>query len=416
MDPWPAALIRFGILVALSAPFSLLLRRGGFVGGRPGAAIFAGLVAGVLAGPLVLGRAQPALHQDLAVGASEERSRVAELRRRHEAEVLAMLETGVSEVAIDERRAEQERELAPLLADRLAAREAHDLPQRMVATGLVGVAFFAGSAVARRRRPTPETIPEVVPAIAAGVCGALTALLVHAALAVWLLGARRDVSFAIGAAFAAGSLAPHLATRWVAWEGRNIPATALMAFMFLVSLVALFVAAGEPESSWMLPPMVALVLGMFARGEWSSRRGVRNAARGALLVVAVAPLAGWAASLADPRLVLGSWRALAFVVVAVLLAGSGQLLGVYLALKFLGSARQRARALRVGIESMALGLSLTQVLLLALLLASEVLDAGSATGAAVVWGLLLAALSFEATLGLTRRLLRVEEGLEAEED
>lgn len=97
-DPIETALPLLGLaLVAMSIAW--LLRRGGV----PGAAIVAGLLLGVLAGPDVLGRAAPEVHRHWFAGAAESRSR---LERSERIEMVGRSAVGDArlEVEIDDRR------------------------------------------------------------------------------------------------------------------------------------------------------------------------------------------------------------------------------------------------------------------------------------------------------------------------
>ncbi|MCC6908372.1 MAG: hypothetical protein IT430_10560 [Phycisphaerales bacterium] len=109
------------IPAAAAVLLTLLLRAAGLAR----AAIVGGLVAGVLVGATVLGRAAPDVHERWFVGGAAERQALEKLRSRQGADVEALQATDVSEIAIDELLAQHRTERKEAAAAHEAAMRQH---------------------------------------------------------------------------------------------------------------------------------------------------------------------------------------------------------------------------------------------------------------------------------------------------
>ncbi len=406
MDPLSAAITRFGILLVISPAFALLLRASGLPGKSPASVIVGGVLAGLLAGPLVFGSLRPGLFESIHIGGGEARAELAELDRLHEFDLVAM--RGASPVAIEEQQRAQALEREPV---RKAADEAmvrHREPARLFGVVLVGVSFFLAATLARRRVPRSTDQGEIQPAIGAGLLIALVTTLGTGVLVSWLLKLDRPTAILIGAATAAGSAFTHLPMRWVGCEGRRIAANAINVFAFLASMMVLILMT-EGNRVAIMAPVGGVFFGGLLRGRVRSTRARRRVARGLVLWLFGAPLTAYLVSEIDPRLVLDSWRTMTFVVLAVGLAGMGHFLGAGLGLKMFGTARQRSNATSIWIESHALGVSLTQIMLLVVLVGAGVIDGREPAGASVIGGIVLGICFIEMTIGLLRRMMGVDD-------
>lgn len=358
----------------------------------------------------MLGAVRPAVFDDLMVGAREERRALASIDAEHAAEIAALERVGVSPVAIEERREEQRRERQPLIEDRDRAMAAHRVPARVLATLAPAGAFLAGSILARRRTPRARDLGEVPAGMFAGLLVAAICAMGVAVLASWLLRIDARTGLLIGAAIAAGSGFSHMPMRWIGGEGRRLAASAINVVGFMLSLIVLILAMGEERRHWLLPMVSGLFLASVLRGRVRSTRPRRRAARGLILWVLVPIASAWLVSECDPRAAFDRAGTVWFIVLAIALAGSGHFMGVWLGMHLMGTTRQRMRGTAIWIESHAMGVSMTQILLLVVLVAGGVVDARTPTGAAIVIGLVAGIASVELTLGALRRVIREHAG------
>ncbi len=404
LNPWSASALRFGILGVLAPLLSVLLRMAKIPGRAPSAAIVAGIVAGLLSGPLVLPAAAPHLHPSLSGTAGPLQDQIADLRASHEAEIAALRATGVSEVAIQERLREQEAEIGPLLArqrDRARAfRDASALP----ASVLAGLVLLAGAIVGRRRMPAPRDLREAPPMLVAGILMVAVTALGTAVMVVWLLGLDQRSALAVGAALAAGSAFSHLPMRPLGVEGRRIGAAAGNVIAFLLSMVVLILAIDNNRRVWLLAPVSGVFLASMLRSRVRSTRQRRRLARGFILTLGIPVLVAWMVAQCDPCLITQSAGALWFAILAVAFAGTGHFLGVWLGLQAFGTQRQRERAIEIWIDSHAQGVSLTQVVLLAVLVCADVVRPDTPAGSSLVLALCCAIALMEMSIGWLRRI------------
>ncbi|MBL0928046.1 MAG: hypothetical protein IBJ11_10415, partial [Phycisphaerales bacterium] len=138
-SPAILALAQLALLVAPATVLTLLLRAARFPGGTAAAALAGGVVAGVLVGPGVLGRAAPALHQQVFEGGAAQRDAVEAVRRRQAVERAALGAAALDAPARDLRDREHAAELRPL-EDALAdARRRHRDGLNLLLSGLAAL-------------------------------------------------------------------------------------------------------------------------------------------------------------------------------------------------------------------------------------------------------------------------------------
>lgn len=122
-EAWLIACAGLIALALLASLFTSLLRRAEVPGGRLGAAIAGGIMAGVFLGPSVLGRTAPGVVGPAFTGGLKEEKAVENLLAEHRRALNALTATGVSPAAMTEMDRTHAAELA-------AANEALDLAQR----------------------------------------------------------------------------------------------------------------------------------------------------------------------------------------------------------------------------------------------------------------------------------------------
>jgi len=161
-DALSISLLATVCLALVAAVFTAMLRAGGVggvgmragagPGGFGGTAIVGGIVAGLLAGPGVLGQVSPQLYQQAFVGAVDETNASNELRARQRADIAAMTHAGVTGIAIEELAASHQRELIPLNDAIAAAKQSRRAMFDAIAACFAGASLFAACACAMPRR------------------------------------------------------------------------------------------------------------------------------------------------------------------------------------------------------------------------------------------------------------------------
>ncbi|MBX3364501.1 MAG: hypothetical protein KF866_07030 [Phycisphaeraceae bacterium] len=400
-EPATIALIRFGCLAVAAAFFLLLFRLARIPGGFPAAILAAGLLTGVALGPTVLGALRPELHQRFAVGALHERQALRDLEERHELDLLVLGHTGVSPVALDEQRRDFALQRRPLHDAVTKASHEFQTPVRRITLVLVCLAvFLAGCAAQKRTSSHPEA--SMLAAAAAGILAVIFAGIINAILIGALLGATRAEAVPLGFALAGGSFFAATPLRWLGAAARSLD----VRFSLLCGIgVVLIAIAAMPARTELGPWIVAIVLSL-AAGAWLGRtckRRTRCAAKTALACVVLPTLVAFAASHADFHALLGSTRAVIFVIIAVAITGLGAWMGFSLGMGIFGSDLQRHAITQRWIEANAAGVGLTQAVMLAVLCAAALIDGATSSGAAVIAAFILAALFTECSLDLVRR-------------
>jgi hypothetical protein len=139
-NPALAMALSVALAAMVSVALACLLHGARFPGGRASAAILAGIVAGVLLGPGVLGRVAPDLHRAVMQGGVPEQAEFDRRLTEARGAVAALRESGVTDVAIDEYEQRALRELAPM-------REAVDLARVQHRARWDAALAFAGAAL-----------------------------------------------------------------------------------------------------------------------------------------------------------------------------------------------------------------------------------------------------------------------------
>ncbi|MCB9845345.1 MAG: hypothetical protein H6811_05100 [Phycisphaeraceae bacterium] len=404
IDPGVAAIVRVGVLLLLAAGFGGLARLAGLPGGRSGAAILGGLIAGIIAWPGVTRGLAPEAYDEVMRGATRERAEFVEELDRQRADLAALSATGVSESALDEYRAAGEERIAPLRQALRSAELAHARWASAVAIALGACAVFFAVMVRPPIVVRAGEMPDARAMLTAALAQSATAILVSAVVAAWVLRLDRAEALAIGGAVGAGSVFAHLRLRAQGEPALAAPARILAEFTFLLCTGTLALVSAAAMGPWLLPLMGAYMGGRITAGRLARRAAPPPPVEWGVLWLGVAPTVALLISSIDPSSLMDSTRATVFVVIVVLLAGSGHFLGVWIGVGMRGSSGLRAHSLLLWIESHGLGVSLTQMLLLMTLVASGLVRPSEPAGSAVVAGLVLGALSFELTIGLLRRM------------
>lgn len=249
-------------LVALPAiMLAWLLRRAEMPGGRPACAILAGAVISIIAGPSVMARVQPDLYGAHISGGLAHRELIAQKRSDQVAEMSALLESGVSEQAVEEARARHTDELEPLVADLQAAQEAHRDQTNWLVIAIVGLHILLTAPSMMPRTPCAfrAALRGLVDRNLLGVRIALASavLAVAAPMSIGLLlGYSWRGSIGLGVVFGIGGLSAALTGRAFAVAGVSLLAclallvpTSYSPHLFAlggVLLVSLMIATGIP--------------------------------------------------------------------------------------------------------------------------------------------------------------------------
>lgn len=195
----PAILI-LAQLLALAIPslgLALVLRRAGAPGGRSGAAIAGGVIAGVLLGPGVLGSGWPQWNDHLFAGGANEAMALSELRREHARERSALRLADVSPVAMEELLARQRGEAAPLVDALTHARAQHRKRLDDLGLALIGLVMLGSGALVVPRRLAPHG-RRVTRSVLAGAVGLALGVGVPSLFWRWLTGDSWTMALVLG--------------------------------------------------------------------------------------------------------------------------------------------------------------------------------------------------------------------------
>lgn len=346
-DPsWLMLLLQMALVAPLAIVLAWALRRSGVPGGAWGGGALGGLIAAVLIGPAIMGRATPEFHDRVFVGAVAETMALDEAGREQRVRLAALRATDVSEVAIDEAMRGFERELRPLRKARAEAMERHRRQSWWLITGLAALHACLGvmtmlpaggrawsragrSVWAQRARPVGA--------------GAMALLIASAPVAA---------AFAL----APGLTGPALVASTLVFA---VPACSptMRGPMFVAGLTA-FVAGGllfmgvTPTIGMFAVVTLAAFGAMMVLGWPGAVRSARRLIGGFMAAVTLPVLLGMAGSHVDPTrwtLVGSAWGYLTPLLVAVLWASDGRWSALAIGAKFLrvrtgaywtGAARQ----------------------------------------------------------------------------
>ena len=314
-----------------------------------GAGVVGGVCAGIALGPMVLGKVTPAFYEKVNVGGAQQQEMIEATERAYLADIHALEESGVTEIAIAELRSELHWALLALQKDRASLRAWHrDLPLA-IASSLGLIALMLGAMRERGASLDGIRIGAVTAAIAA---------LAWAVVARRLLGVDLALAAVIGGTLAAGSV-------WTRGSWRmGFGLTGLM-----VAVLAL--TAGDAfGAAWRAFVTVALglVLGRVVRfGPTGDRRSMWVVH--GLMVPAVASVM---VSSCDLSQVPGS--ALWFVLLAGVLGADLHFLAAFLALGWLGRGWRQWRPMTAWHNAYAQGFGGTQIVLANLVLAFGLME------------------------------------------
>ena len=349
METEAALAVRMVLAIGLAWALTFTFRRLVLRLDLRGAGVVGGVCAGIALGPMVLGKVAPGFYEEVNVGGSQTRELLEETLLNFGADMQALEESGVSEIAIEEFDEVMQQMLSlshAMLEQEIAWHQAVPLA---IASSLGLVALMLGAM--RERGLSANGI---------GI-GALTALFVALAWAVLarrLVGVDLRLAAVVGGALAAGSV----------W-GRGSWRMGFGLAGVMVAVLAL--TAGDAfDAAWRA--FVAVTLGLVVgRVVRIGSRGERRSAWIAhgLLVPAVAALM---VSSCDLSQTPGS--ALWFVLIAGVLGADLHFLAAFLSLGWLGRGWRHRRPMTAWHNAYAQGWGGTQIVLANLVLAFGLME------------------------------------------
>jgi len=409
VDDFMLALLRFGILGAVSAPFVLLLKRAGTPGGWPGASIAAGILVGLLAGPTALGGAAPDWFRRSPGPDPLAAQALADQESLDGAELEALRATGVSpealvehELALAKRRTPLVQALDASFEGRLRAFRAGEAAAMLLLTGPT-ILLAAGAGAPRPQRAQARELSSgaLVGAFALAFGAAANALVIALALKL-----DPGLALAIGAALAGGSA-------WFALPAAQVSIAACRpwarSWMALTFSGGMFWLSASPAGDlpWASAGLGACVLvallwnGFGPAPPRRMRRALGVGAQAALTVVLVPALAASGSAMLELG-TLFSGRPLVYTLAAVSFVGCGHLVGTVLGVAVV---RPRAsRAWTTWLAALHQGMPASLVLSSAVLVATGAIDPSLPAGQGLLAGALLGALSCAACAPILRRM------------
>lgn len=385
-------LVQVAILAVPACLMAFALRSASVPGGRSNAAIVAGVFIGLLGGPGILGQVRPEWYRSMFAGSVKEAAILAETRQRHAGELKALREIDVTAAAIQERRREQEREIAPL--DEALTRAVRTSRERRLtaAQALLGLFLLSVGPVllptgSRSFIRLARALPSVgAPAAAAGIAGTAVAFALPAIVSLlWI--APPSGSIAIGLAFAAPGISAALRPGVFIAAGFAVFACAASALLAGWSIGMTFAGGGL---------LLGLLLALGVEGprlRRTLRRRLPAVAHAILLPTIVALLA---VSIDLDELMAGASSAAFWwcVIIGVLWSADGRWIGAWCGWKLFGPAESRPVAWTCAAQGVNAAAGVAQTALALLLWAADVLPD------AAVPGLLIGAIMVEATRGV----------------
>ncbi len=330
---WIAGVAVVVVVGAPSAVLAWLLRGSKVPGGATAAGIVAGIFVGLMAGPGVLGRAQPAIFAALFEGGSSEMERLRSLESRQTMDRSALSAIRASPAALEELGAQHALARGPMeeeLAN--ARRERRGLLDLMLA-GVAGLHLFAiaGVMVPSRARGVGRLARSFVETAGAP----LRVGIVYAGLGAVVPGLAGLAFVPPGQALAFG-LALTVPGVTLALRAPMLMACAMAAWV--AGAIALILAWSGPATVMVAGLILGLLLAFALEGP-VARRGRRVGVRVAMGVTLPA-IAGMLASRVDVMALAsapGTARVFWFALVAgVLWSSDGRMLAIWAALRFCG--------------------------------------------------------------------------------
>ena len=349
METEAALAVRMVLAIGLAWALTFTFRRLVLRLDLRGAGVVGGVCAGIALGPMVLGKVAPGFYEEVNVGGSQTRELLEETLLNFGADMQALEESGVSEIAIEEFDEVMQQMLSlshAMLEQEIAWHQAVPLA---IASSLGLVALMLG---AMRERGLSAN------GIGIGVVTALFAALAWAVLARRLVDVDLKIATVMGGVLAAGSV----------W-GRGSWRMGFGLAGVMVAVLAL--TAGDAfGAAWRA--FVAVTLGLVVgRVVRIGSRGERRSAWIAhgLLVPAVAALM---VSSCDLSQTPGS--ALWFVLIAGVLGADLHFLAAFLSLGWLGRGWRHRRPMTAWHNAYAQGWGGTQIVLANLVLAFGLME------------------------------------------
>jgi len=354
------AIVGLALLGVVAILFAWILRRSSLPGGALAAGLTGGLIAGVLLGPGVLGRAAPGLHESFFVGGAAQRVELEQAELELEGAVAALQATGVSESALREHLDKGAVELSILQQaldqTKRDMRSVFDLGAMLV-FGLI--LLTAPWRSAGRPRADDEPLQS---SILSGLSSLIVAGAPAALLGVWTLGLGRAEALAFGVVIGIGAMCPGLRARIVGGAGRrrSVDRAALVAYIAGALVIAVLTISNLITALLALP-LLALAIAMRLPASRRLKRSLKGFSSGALapIIAAVAfvhfdPVAGGA-----------TWAFWIAIAIAVVFSTDGRWLGGWLGWWSGGTDaaqreawRRSAAALNAGVGAVQIGAAL----------------------------------------------------------
>ncbi len=394
------------LLAAAAGAFVWLLRGAEIPGGRPTAAVVAGILAGLLMGPHVIGTLYPAAHETVFLGGADERRTVDSVRRERTAAVAAMIDQAAPPETLELAHAETDASLeAPIAAWNRAKRD------RLDAFGLVGAALFVAIAIlavlARPARPlvyrTPVTVRHTRAALIAGICATLIPLLGVTLCAAFLVSPGPEAALAAGCASCAGA-ALWRPMRWTPRIGRSRLITVANASALTVSATVLLLLVIPLGSAIAIAAAAALALWIPAHWLAVPRLPAprRRLIAETLFAVTIPTMIALGVCRLDlTHITQTGWSGAIYLILALALATDGRWLGTIGGLR-LARVQLASKPMTLATEILASGPLLTQAILASLMLCVGLIDPATPSGSALLAGLWLGPIIAEPLLALYR--------------
>lgn len=361
-------MVQFSVVIGVSWVLAFLIGMCGMPGGRSSSAVLGGVLAGLILGPAVLGRAWPRAQELLFVGGVEAREAIADLERERGAAASALSATGVTGTALDELEARYERQITAARAKEAREKRLVQRASLWCAAVLLGIALAGVCASVRLGRDVPAQVLTGV--LAFGFGGLTTAVILRM---LW----RLDPVSALLLGCGAGVMGIG------GWRMRGGMIGGLTACVLAGGIVAALGPA-DVGAAFSLAAVGACVGAIVSR----VRAGPGWIAWAYRIVVPALVATGVAR--VDPMPLVQDWRGPVFVLVSVLLAGGGQVVGTWLGMATLGRDCVAARSLNVLVGTgAAFGCAA------GMLSVSGAIDVRNTSGSAVVLALVLSGLVIE---------------------
>ena len=401
-------------LACAAAAIAWLLRRCGIPGGRMGAAVCGGIIAGVLLGPGVAGRLGPGAFEHAFLGGASERLALEEMAGRHQREVDVVEAAGVTPDYIAELVAKQAREIAPLAEATERARARRRAVLGVVGAGVIAVhVLMVGVVCAPMGRWMRRAFRRGVGAgsgvsigDAAGAAGMMVVvgLVTPILVLMWILRVPAREAIGVGLAMATPAIGAEARTRL-------LPAAAIGVIASMLGVGSLIWNGAGAASMAMGAIIVGAVAAMIAITLWGGVRAGRGARRvlGWTMAGLTLPLVAALATMrCDPHAMLGSSEFWVVAATAMLFSSDGRWVGIGWAQKLFprgtGRGRPGARTWTTASGMVNAGTGLAQ------LSVGLVLEGAGVISTEALGGIVLGAAAIELSRGVRTRVGRMMDG------